>query len=172
MLPLRFLPRPREKDRRDCLESIDCRGSSPPTPIELAMLIGGYFLLFFSTGGDVGGAPLAETGGAAASCRLRLLPKRDPLRPRSFELISPIVLDRLWPLPSLPWVGAVSVNPETLANLDGTLGRPMPWPSLSSPPEVTGCWIRPWTFVPATAGGAGWPYAFRPVVVKPREADD
>ncbi len=121
MLPDVFLPPPMEKDCRERFESIDGRASSAPDT-ELFMLTGGYFL------------PFSEAGGCSA--RLRLFPPNsEPVRPKSLPLISPIVLDRLWPLasplwgPLVPAPGASLGKPESRANLGGRLmlGRPYSW---------------------------------------------
>src|SRR4051812_8826070 len=112
-LPLRFFPRPSEKDRRERRESMEMRESSP-AKLLLFILTGGYFrlLLFLSA------------AAAAASAPFLRLPNSEPLR-NILPPNSPIVLDRLWPLPSLP---SSPAKPETLANFAGTaliLGRPI-----------------------------------------------
>ena len=77
------------------------------------MLTGGYFRDF-----------------SPCSARFLLRPNIEPLRPKSLDEISPIVLERLWPFAGAPGVlvpvGGVCI-PVIRANLGGTLtlGRPI-----------------------------------------------
>jgi hypothetical protein len=94
MLPLLFLPKPKDIERR---ESMDCLGvSCCPTPP--VMLTGGYFLGFSSDFSAFRFPPNIE---------LVLLK------------IPPIVFDLLWPCPFDSYAFAPS-NPVTLANFGGT----------------------------------------------------
>lgn len=100
ILPLLLRPKPKDMERRE--ESIDCLELSAPTPVFI--LTGGYD--FFGLSCD-------------------LLPKKEPLRPKSFSLMPLTVFDLLWTFGSV--ASEPSGKPATLANLGGTwlmLGRP------------------------------------------------
>jgi hypothetical protein len=100
MLPLLFLPKPKDIERR---ESIDWRGVSAPAGTAPDMLTGGYDLLGFSCFSWVW------------LCSVFLFPPNT-----EFVLLKkpPIVLDLLWPFVS--GAGADPGRPAIFANLVGT----------------------------------------------------
>jgi hypothetical protein len=94
MLPLLFLPKPKDIERR---ESIDWRGESWATAPDI--LTGGYFFVF---------------SGFSSCSEFLLPPKREFVRLK----IPPIVLDLLCPLSGAATVP--SGKPATRANFAGT----------------------------------------------------